>query len=112
MAGKPKASKEEMRQAILEGMSYERIAARFGYKTRHSAYGAVWQYGLTELYKQVKAKREERKRNRLAELVEAEEKREEESLFATCNGKVVVNNLHLVLGHVEPYLPGKFGKVV
>lgn len=110
MAGK--ASKEEMRQAILEGMSYERIAARFGYKTRQSAYTAVWQYGLTELYRQVKAKREERERNRLAELVAAEEKREKESLFATRNGKVVVNNLHLILGEVPPPLPVKLGKVV
>lgn len=103
MAKHHKATKEQMREAIMQGMSYEQIAAAFGYINKTSAYSAAYKLGLSELYKRMKYKREERETNRLAELVATAENREEEPLFATENGRVVINNLHLILGEVEPY---------
>lgn len=126
---KLKATRRQLEEAIMAGMNTREIAEMYGYACYTSVYAVMRNYGLKELYQSMederKKRREAQKRyqpspppKRPASVkspAPAKREREivsDEPLFATENGKVVINNLHLALGHVEPYLPGKFGKVV
>ena len=112
MAGRPKISPKQLKAEILKGRTFEQIAEMYGYTNWESVYNMASRKGLLRLYRQVQRERKKQAKQVIVLEAETQNQAEEEPLFETRNGKVVVNNLHLVLGHVEPYLPGKFGKVV
>lgn len=112
MSGRPKISPEQLKAEILKGWTFEQIAEMYGYTNWESVYNLASRKGLLGFYKQVQRERKGQVKQAIAPEPETQNQAEEEPLFETRNGKVVVNNLHLVLGEVEPYLPGKFERVV